>query len=211
MKKTLLFCLIAITTLSACKEDSAKKPNTNNTDQVTNSDDSQTDEAVTYVKTENCDDFIAGIDFSSFCFTTKKTPKYRLIQDTEKSCQYQIYNDKGHQNIQFSIAFADYYNNPKMEPELVKQISLTAFKSKKNRRTSNIPEAKTITGLGDDAYIGFNRSVDNREQYLGVSVGNVSFTFVFQHGKELAYQSCMASDEDLKRIGQLVIDNLKKE
>ncbi len=215
MKNTFLYCLILCLSLSSCgkdtKAETKTEAKTENIDKVTSSDTPKKENEVTYVKKGNCDDFIAGIDFSSFCFTAKKTPKYRLVRDTETNCQFQIYDENGYQNIDFSIAFADFQKpfGEEPQPELAKNIFKKTFTRTKSRRLGG-SEAKDISGLGDEAYIGYNTSQDYREQYLGVRVGNVTFTFVFHHGKQKSQQSCMEAEEDLIKAGRLVIENLTK-
>ena len=211
MKKTLLYCLIAFITLNACGDKAKKETNSENISNTKIVDNEEKEEDVTYVRKDSCDDFISDIDFSSFCFTSKKTPKYRLVRNTETNCQFQIHDDNGYQNIDFSIAFAD-FNKPfgkEPQPELAKNIFVKTFARTKSRRLGG-SEAKEISDIGDEAYIGYNRSQDNKEQYLGVRVGNVTFTFVFHHGKEKSQQSCMEAEEDLINIGKLVIENLTK-
>lgn len=211
MKNTFLYCLILSLSLCACGENTKTETKNTSIDKVTSSDTLKKESDITYVKKGSCDDFIAGIDFSSFCFTNKKAPKYRLVRDTETNCQFQIYDENGYQNIDFSIAFADFQKpfGKEPQPELAKSIFKKTFTRTKSRRLGD-SEAKDISGLGDEAYIGYNTSQDYREQYLGVRIGNVSFTFVFHHGKQKSQQSCMEAEEDLIKAGRLVIENLTK-
>ncbi|APG64005.1 hypothetical protein LPB136_00860 [Tenacibaculum todarodis] len=203
MKKQISYYLIAFLTIYACgKKNKINKNHINNSEKKISK---------TYIRKGNCDNLIANIDFSSFCFTSKKTPKYRLVQNSETNCQYEIYNDAGHQNIDFSIVFSDFQKvfGKEAQPELAKQIFTTIFNKKK--KTRMIPSgSKEITGLGDDAYIGFSQSKNNKDQYLGVRIGNVAFTFVFHHGKNKSSQSCMQTEKDLIKIGQLVVKNITK-
>jgi hypothetical protein len=213
MKKIVLLSTIIITSISlfSCGEKSKSDTKTNAIDNTARDDSPNNEVEINYTKTESCEAFIASIDFSSFCFTSKETTKYRLIQNSETNCQYQLYNDKSYQNIDFSIAFANFNKlfGKEPQPELAKNIFLTVYK--KNKRTRMIPSgSKEIKNLGDDAYIGFNQSEDHKEQYLGVRVGNVVFTFVFQHGENLSSQSCMEAEEDLIKIGKLVVDAITK-
>ena len=168
-------------------------------------DQKKEDETI-YVRMGSCDDFISEIDFSSFCFSNGKTPKYRLVQSTDKSCQYQIYDVNGYHTIDFAIAFASFegFNG---NPEVAKQVFLKAFERKKNTRTKN-QDSKILKNLGDEAYIGFNNKRD--ELYLGARIGNVSFTLVFHHGKTRSNQSCISDNKDIEQIGALVIDKIAK-
>jgi len=197
--------------LFACKKETSNSTKTKNIGNEVIIEKGKKENDLTYEKKVNCDDCIKSIDFSSFCFTTKKIPKYRLVRDAERNCQYQIFDNKGYQNIDFSIAFADFQKpfGEEPQPELAKSIFVKAFSRTKSRRLGG-STAKDISGLGDEAYIGYNRSQDNKEQYLGVRIGNVSFTFIFKHGKEMSQQSCMEAEKDLIKIGRLVIESLTK-
>jgi len=212
MKKTLFNFLIVATTLlfHSCGEKSkseTKEATSNNPliEKVTESENE-----VVYTMNGSCDDFISRLDFSSFCFTSKKTPKYRLVQNTETNCQIEFYDDSGYQTVTLSIVFSD-FNKPmntdaESNPEMAKMLFKTFFKKNIQRRM--LETEKDIPNLGDEAYMGFSENKD--EQILGVRTGNVSFRFIFPHGKVKSRQSCMEAEEDVIRIGRLVIDNLAK-
>jgi len=175
--KNLVFTLICFTLLFACKDDTSNNTKENNTNKVENTNTQKKEKEVTYIKKGTCDEFITGIDFSSFCFTSKQTPKYRLIQDGDNNCQYQIFDNNDYQNIDFSIAFAD-FNKPMKKgaepnPEFSKQLFKTVFKKHISRRM--LKTERDVPNLGDEAYIGYSEGKD--EQVLGVRTGNVSFTF----------------------------------
>jgi len=208
MKNTLIYCLLAIITLSACGDKPKNDTIKNTIDTHTTNDDSKEENEIIYTRKGSCDDFVASIDFSSFCFTSVKTPKYRLVQNSESNCQIEFYDNSGYQTVTLSIAFADFDKPMKKDaepnPEMAKMLFKTFFKKNIQRRM--LKTEKDIPNLGDEAYMGFSENKD--EQVLGVRTGNVSFRFIFPHGKVKARQSCMSSEEDLKRIGQLIVDSL---
>jgi hypothetical protein len=212
MKKTLFYFLIASTTLlfhscdekskSETKEATSKNPLIEQVTAIENE--------VEYTMNGSCDDFISRLDFSSFCFTSKKTPKYRLVQNTETNCQIEFYDDSGYQTVTLSIVFSDFEKpmkkNAEPNPEMAKMLFKTFFKKNIQRRM--LETEKAILNLGDEAYIGFSQNKD--EQVLGVKKANVSFRFIFSHGKVEARQSCMEAEEDLIRLGLVVIENLSE-
>jgi len=203
-----LYCFVTLITISACADKAKNETIKNTIDTFSVNDDSKEENEVVYTRKGTCDEFIAAIDFSSFCFTSAKTPKYRLVQNTESNCQIEFYDNSGYQTVTLTIAFADFDKPMKKDaepnPEMAKMLFKTFFKKNIQRRM--LKTEKDIPNLGDEAYIGFSENKD--EQVLGVRTGNVSFRFIFSHGKVKARQSCMSSEEDLVRIGHLVIDNL---
>jgi len=203
--------LLILLILCACSEKKKEDKGSNSVSNPYLNDATETVGKTYHYMKGTCDDFIASLDFSSFCFSSVKTPKYRLIQNTKTNCQIAFYDDAGFQNVTLSIAFVDFEKPIKKDvepdPDMAKVLFNALYKRKKSKRMAH-PEAKEISGLGDDAYIGFNQSKDYQEQYLGVRQANVTFSFIFTHGKEKANQSCMSSEEDLVRIGELILANL---
>jgi len=178
--KKVPFCLLMFLLVYSCKEQEHQQKNTkiNSTDSIIAEEPQNVAEEI-YALNGTCEDFIKSLDFSSFCFSDNKTPKYRLVQSTETNCQFEFFDLNDYQNIHLSIAFAN-FNKPmgnEAQPELRKIIFMKSFEKNKRQRMLS-SEAKAIANLGDDAYIGYNQSQSHKEQYLGVRKGNVSFTFV---------------------------------
>jgi len=208
MKRIAPMYLLVFLLVYGCKEQQQENTKINSGSSVVEEEQMDvTDEL--YSLNGTCEDFIRRLDFSSFCFSENKTPKYRLVQNNETNCQFELYDLNNYQNIHLTIAFADFYKpmGNEVQPELRKNIFMKLFE--KNKRQRMLPaEAIEISNLGDDAYIGYNQSQSHKEQYLGVRKGNVSFTFVFEHGKTKANQSCVSSKEDIVKIGKLVLASL---
>jgi len=212
MKKHIIWGIILFASFlfNSCSEQKKNEKTKNTTSNPFIEETLENENDVLYTMNGNCDDFIARLDFSSFCLTNKKTPKYRLVQNTDTNCQFQLYDDKEYQNIDFSIVFSDFEKPMKKDaepnPAMAKMLFKTFFKKNIQRRM--LKNEKEIPNLGDEAYIGFSEKKD--EQVLGVRAGNVSFRFIFHHGKEIAQQSCMQAEDDLKKLGQMIVENIAK-
>lgn len=201
-----ILIILAATILASCGDNNSIVDATENKaaqEQTTG----KTESDKTYSRKGDCDSFIKSLDFSSLCFTEKVTPEYRVEISGERNCQFEFYADDKSGDIHMSITFSDYSKSifaKDGDLEMAKTMFIETFKKK---RTSKMfyTRSNAIKDLGDDAFIGYN---DNRnEKTLCVRISNVSFTI--QLNQIDTKKTCLLSDDELVKLGQIVVDGIK--
>lgn len=196
------YILITLLTLIFSSCGGNKKERTNNSipEENKNTQVSKKEERlIIYSRNGDCDSFIKAIDFSSLCFTEKQHPEYEKHNQSKGiRCQFQLSDEK----IIITIIHKDYTNFDAEKIEMDQLLSKGVLeKSIKNKRAYT--NAKKIDNLGDIAYIGYNKNGEN-ENKLGIVLNNVTVSI------EVNGASCSATDNELIKMGHLIIEQIKK-
>jgi hypothetical protein len=188
---TLLFALA----LSSCGENSEEKTPVSEQQQDTTENEEKNDLIIYTI--DNCDSFIEGIDFSSLCFTEEQHPAYKNNMSGERRCQYQLLDDQ----VTFVVVHKDYANYDSEKIEMDQYLTKASF-----QRTGKMLYAKTkkITTLGEDAYIGYEQTGGDSDVSLHIRFSNIAITI------EVDPECCGSSDEEILKLGQLLVDHIKK-
>jgi hypothetical protein len=187
MKKLNFYLIIILTflVLLSCnkvtKKDLSIKPNKNN-----------------YILDTDCKAFFESMDFSSFCFSNNKTPKFEVGQNygMTSRCQYRIYSDKGNFDFLLLISTA---------PDKFKNIITKLDLNLKVLKSTGYNKIEEFNDLGNRAYIAYNEESQTKELHL---VSN-NLTIKLELSKINKHESCLYKDIELKKLAKFILKSIK--
>ncbi len=150
-----------------------------------------------YELNSDCKVFFESIDFSSFCFSNDKTPKFEVGNNygISSRCQYRIYSDKN--NFDFLLLVSTSTD----EFEMI----MTRFDvNKKTLKLTGFNNINDISDLGDHAYIALNES--NHTKEIHVISGNLAIKIELSNIDK--HKSCLYEDAELKRVVSAILKSL---
>lgn len=206
----LILMLFLVMTFS-CKNEAKNTQETTNKEFVSDPESSEqeklnTKEEKGYTNQLGCNSFFESIDFSSLCASETHTPEYQLKSpDSGNICKYDISFSET-DNLVLFISYVDYNGggfSGRDKPEKVKKLMQQSF-TKRKKNTNRYTNYEDVN-IGDEAYFASNKAsnlkslhirLSNVEVYIEVNDGNSS--------------SCIVSDKELLKLGNLVISNIKE-
>ena len=201
MKKTnYLLILIVLTTLFiSCKNDSKSEHSDKKNNIATEKDVSEekNQNKKEYTLNSDCKALFKSIDFSSFCFSENKTPKFEVGNNygVSSRCQYRVYSDKG--NFDFLILIS---TSPDKFKELITRIEL----NKKVLKSTGFNKITDLKNLGDSAYIAYNEESQIKE----IHVVSNNLTIKVELSNIDKHKSCLYEDTELERLIKLILESL---
>lgn len=195
-----LFLIILIVT--SCKNEAEKTLPTDETE-VNMVSTQKESTAKIYNLKGDCDSFIQGIDFSSLCVTEQKQLEYEVENSSGIRCQYEILKDNWKEETHFVITWKDYANYETEKIEMDQLLTKNSFQKTGKRLYK---KTKKIANLGDDAYIGYEEIGGGSDKNLSIILYNVAVSIKTNTSAE----NCLSSDDELLKLGKLIIDKIKK-
>ncbi|TVZ15505.1 hypothetical protein [Maribacter sp. MAR_2009_72] len=190
-----IFCVFSFISCNNKKGKNEKNENTlliENDDRVTN-----TDNPTIYSLKEDCPETFKKINFSSLCFTDENTPVYKTgdMSFTKNRCQFTLADGQ----VELGIVFKDYSNT---KPE------------ETNDRLNSEKQAYIMT---EKMMFKNNKIVEDFKYYAVISENNLSnpevkkLTILFNNIAiyiETNKNYCVAKDNELLNMGQLVLESI---
>jgi len=201
MKKTnyLLIFIVLTTIFLSCKNDSknehSNKKNNIPTEKDVSEEENQNKKE--YTINSDCKAFFESIDFSSFCFSEDKTPKFDIGNNygVSSRCQYRVYSDKG--NFDFLILVS---TSPDKFKDLITRFEL----NKKVLKSTGFNKITDLNNIGDGAYIAYNEQSQIKEIHL-VS-NNLTIKVELLDVEKL--KSCLYENTELERLVKLILESV---
>lgn len=195
-QKIYILSILLASMFSSCGNQTAEK--SNDPDSIENKNIIEEESTVvSYPITGDCEVFINAIDFSSLCFTEGVSPILNIdFSSTDtfgRRCQYKFSNDE----VSFVIIHKDYTKYSAEKIEMDQLITKSSFQKTGERLYG---KTKKIDNLGDDAYIGY----EGEDTKLKIVLSNVSISI------EANKESCLSSESEIIKLGQLFINQIKK-
>lgn len=207
--RLLSFCiLIATIVFASCKE--VKKEETENVaievkEEIATEKKKESVET-TFKNNKSCTAFFKTLDFSSLCFNAEHTPEDTLQSpENGQLCLYRMLTD-GTSELTLHITYVDYHNgglNGRQTPEKVKQLMQNSFTNRK--KNTNRYSSYEDVSIGDEGYIAYDST--NKLKTLHIRIANVE-TYI--EVSETDKNPCMASTQELLKLGNLVLATIKK-
>jgi len=200
--KQYLVIFISISLFISCTKESKNnklEDNVNlNTEKKSSRKNSQNTQK--HVLGSDCKAFFESIDFSSFCFSNNKTPKFEVGKNygVTSRCQYRVSSDKG--NFDFLILIST-------SPDKFKNVITRFDLNKKTLKSMGYKSIKEFNGLGDQAYIAYNEESQIKELHL---VSN-NVTIKIELSRINKHKSCLYLDLELKQLVRVILESLSTE
>lgn len=199
MKKTSYYLILIILTtiFFSCKNDSKNEISDKNNNIETEKDILKEKNKKEYTLNSDCKALFESIDFSSFCFSKDKTPKFTVSNNygVSSRCQYLVFSDKG--NFDFLILIS---TSPYKFKELMTQIEL----NKKVLNSTGFNKITDLKNLGDGAYIAYNEN----SQIKKIHVINNNLTIKIELLDIDKHKSCLYEDAELERLTKMILKSL---
>jgi hypothetical protein len=201
MNKTNYYLILIIftTICLSCKNDSKNENSEKNNNIETEKDVSEENNQnkKDYTLNSDCKALFESIDFSSFCFSKDKTPKFEVSNNygISSRCQYRVYSDKD--NFDFLILIS---TSPDKFKEMITQIEL----NKKVLKSTGFNKITDIKNLGDGAYIAHNED----SQIKKIHVISNNLTIQVELSDIDKHKSCLYEGAELERLVKMILESL---
>ena len=200
MKNTILI-IACLALFYSCKE----APKTTQEASKTTQEIAETKKGKTYTPSLDCETFYQSIDFSSLCFTSDKTPKIQKAKNgSGNNCQYKMLLEEFGTEIYVLVNYHDYEKSIYNDPELAKNIHEQTFQ--KTRKNAYLFSKTTDVAIEDAAYFGYHEA--HKQKSLHIRMGNVVIAIQVEGIDKT--NSCILSDEELRKFANLLINQVKK-
>jgi hypothetical protein len=199
MKKTNYYLILIIftTICLSCKNDSKNTISDKKNSIETEKDISEEKNKKEYTLNSDCKALFESIDFSSFCFSKDKTPRFEVSNNygVSSRCQYMVYSDKD--NFDFLILIS---TSPDKFKEMITQIEL----NKKVLNSTGFNKITDLKNLGDGAYIAYNED----SQIKKIHVISNNLTIKIELSDIDKHKSCLYEDAELERLIKIILESL---
>ncbi|MBL4594495.1 MAG: hypothetical protein JKX68_11875 [Flavobacteriales bacterium] len=201
MKKTNYYLiLIILTTISLSCGNNSKNKNSDNKNNIvieTDLSGKNNQNKKEYIPNSDCKALFESIDFSSFCFSEDKTPKFEVSNNygVSSRCQYKVYSDKD--NFDFQILISTSADKFK---EIITKIEL----NKKVLKSIGFNKITNLKNLGDNAYIAYNE--DSQIKKIHITSNNMTIKIELSDIDK--HKSCLFKDKELERLVKVILESL---
>jgi hypothetical protein len=197
MKKinSYLIAILLITGISSCTDDSKNQDQKENLTTTTTEDTPESSKVKKHTINSDCKAYFEAIDFSSFCFSNNKTPKFEVGSNygISSRCQFRVYSDED--NFDFLLLISTSTEN-------LEKIKTIYDANKKSLKLMGYGEINDLNDLGDYAYIAY--SEDNKTKEIHVISGNATIKVELSDTDE----SCLYQDSELKELAKFILATL---
>lgn len=192
--------LILLTTIFlSCKNDSKNEHSDKKNNVATEKDGSEEKNKTKkeYTLNSGCKTLFESIDFSSFCFSEGKTPKFEVGNNygISSRCQFMVYSDKNNFDFLILISTSSYKFK-----EIISQIEL----NKKVLKSTGFNEITNLENLGDGAYIAYNENSQIKE----IHVLSNNLTIKVELSDIDKHKSCLYENEELERLVKMILESM---